>query len=90
MAPSEIFYKTHKVSQKDFLGKLREAKNEKKVKKLIKALYDDESISGRRGLMSLKDSTALVKRKVADKNRARKFAERVTGNEEGMSFQQLR
>lgn len=26
--PSELFYRTHKISQKDFLSKLRDAKNE--------------------------------------------------------------
>ena len=87
MHPSELFYKTHKISQKDFLEKLREAKSEKKVKKLIDALYDNESVSGRRGVMTLKDSIELVKRKMADKKRARRFAERITGHEEGMSYQ---
>ena len=71
------------------MSKLREAKSKKKVVKYINALYDDESVSGRRGVMSLKDSTELVKRKIADKKRARLFANRITGHEEGMSYQQL-
>ena len=53
---------------------------------MIDALYNDDSVSGRRGVMPLKDSIALVKRKMTDKDRARKFAERITGHEEGMSY----
>ena len=88
--PSELFYKTHKISQKDFLSKLRETESKESVEKLINALFDDESLSGRRGVMPLKASIALVKHKISDKKRSRKFAERISGNEEGMSFQQLR
>ena len=56
------------------------------MKALIFSLFDDESISGRRGVKPLSDSLALVKRKMADKVRKRRFAQRITGNEEGMSF----
>lgn len=58
--PSELFYKTHKISQKDFLEKLRQAESSDQVAKLINGLYKDKSVSGRRGVMSLKDGTGLV------------------------------
>lgn len=88
--PDELFYQTHKISQRDFLSKLREAGSAKKVKKLIDKLYDDDSVSGRRGVKPLSEGIALVKRKMIKKERHRKFAQRLTGHEEGMSYQQLR
>ena len=87
--PDELFYRTHKKSQKDLLTELREARDkgkEKKVRKIILALFDDDSIGGRRGIKPLKDSLALVKRKMTEKEKKRKFAQRLTGNQEGMSF----
>mmetsp|Transcript_25209 Transcript_25209/g.33763 ORF Transcript_25209/g.33763 Transcript_25209/m.33763 type:complete len:133 (+) Transcript_25209:797-1195(+) len=67
--PAELFYRTHKISQKDFLGKLRGAENDSEVQKLIMSLYDDDSISGRRGVKPLSEGIALVKRKMIDKER---------------------
>lgn len=66
--PEELFYQTHKISQKDFLAKLRDARDkkggeegERKVKKYIGRLYKDESVCGRRGVRPLKDAIGLVK-----------------------------
>ena len=66
--PSELFYQTHKISQKDLLEKLRELKesgNEQALQKAIMDLFSDDSISGRRGVKSLKDAIAYVKKRVA-------------------------
>ena len=74
--PSDLFYKTHKISQKDLLEKLRELKAAAKsssngdekaeeIQKVIMDLFSDESFSGRRGVKTLKDAIALVKKKVA-------------------------
>ena len=48
--PADLFYATHKISQADFLQKLREADE---PNALINALYEDESKSGRRGVLPL-------------------------------------
>lgn len=91
--PSELFYKTHKISQKDFLSSLREAKeanDDKKVQKLVLGLYSDDSICGRRGVKPLRDGQEIVRQKMASKVRHRRFAQKVSGNQEGMSYQQLR
>lgn len=90
MYPKELFYATHKISQSDFLDKLRSAKSKKEVKSLIDGLFDDESVSGRRGVMQLKDGVALVRKKIQLKEKHRKFAQKVSGNNEGMPFSQLR
>ena len=62
--PSELFYRTHKISQKDFLEKLRElrksSKGEEAVQETIMDLFSDESISGRRGVKSLSQGIAIV------------------------------
>ena len=69
--PADLFYRTHKITQKDFLAKLREAKNDAIVKELKDSLYDDDSICGRRGVKSVKEGVALVKTKIANKKRQR-------------------
>ena len=58
--PADMFYKTHKITQKDFLAKLRDAGSDSKVREIIDSLYDDESQCGRRGVKPLKDGIALV------------------------------
>ena len=83
--PADMFYKTHKITQKDFLAKLRDAGSDSKVREIIDSLFDDESQCGRRGVKPLKDGIALVKQKIADKKRQRRFVEKISGNEEGMS-----
>ena len=76
--PADLFYKTHRISQKDFLQKLRDAASDdpkgKKVKKLLASLYKDDSVCGRRGVKPLKESNEIVKRKIAMKAKHRKFA----------------
>ena len=76
--PADLFYKTHRISQKDFLQKLRDAAADdpksKKVKKLLNSLYKDDSVCGRRGVKPLKESNEIVKRKIATKAKHRKFA----------------
>ena len=50
--PEEHFYRTHKISQKDLLEKLRAA-SEQEREKILLELFSAESISGRRGVTSL-------------------------------------
>ena len=83
--PTELFYKTHKISQKDFLDKLRSASDAEK-KALIMGLFEDETLCGRRETKTLKEGISLVKQKIALKARQRKFASKVSGNNEGMSI----
>ena len=83
--PTELFYKTHKISQKDFLDKLRSASGAEK-KALIMGLFEDETLCGRRETKTLKEGISLVKQKIALKARQRKFASKVSGNNEGMSI----
>ena len=53
-------------------------------------MFADESISGRRGVKPLKEGVAIVKTKMASKERQRRFASKVSGNQAGMSFKELR
>jgi hypothetical protein len=39
----EVFYKTHKISRKDFAEKLENAQSEEERQRLIGELYEDES-----------------------------------------------
>ena len=50
--PEELFYRTHTISQKDLLAKLRNA-SEQEREDIILQLFSDESITGRRGVSSL-------------------------------------
>lgn len=67
--PEEMFYKTHKVTQKDFLEKLREASNDAELKDLINGLFEDDSVCGRRGVKTLRQGCDIVKSKVATRER---------------------
>lgn len=78
--PADLFYKTHKITQIDFLAKLRDAGSNVEIKKLVDSLFDDDSVCGRRGVKSLKEGVALVKKKIADKQRMKRFAQKVSGN----------
>lgn len=78
--PADLFYKTHKITQIDFLAKLRDAGSDSEVKKLVGSLFDDDSVCGRRGVKPLKDGVALVKNKIANKQRMKRFAQKVSGN----------
>ena len=63
--PDELFYKTHKISQKHFLLKLHGLRKENKkeqVSKLISTLCDDESHQGRRGVLSMTQVKSIVKK----------------------------
>ena len=51
------------------LREAREAGDSENVQTLISNLFDDDSVSGRRGVKPLSESLALVKRKMADKVR---------------------
>lgn len=72
------------------MQKLREASDENQVRKMILDLYSDESVCGRRGVKPLREGQEIVRQKMADKARHRRFAQKVSGNKEGMSYQQLR
>lgn len=78
--PADLFYKTHKITQIDFLAKLRDAGSDAEVKQLVGSLFDDDSVCGRRGVKPLKDGVALVKNKIANKQRMKRFAQKVSGN----------
>ena len=78
--PADLFYKTHEITQIDFLAKLRDAGSDAEVKKIADSLFDDDSICGRRGVKPLKDGVALVKNKIANKQRMKRFAQKVSGN----------
>ena len=81
--PAELFYKTHKITQKDLLDKLRAA-GEAEKNELIMGLFKDETLCGRRGTKTLKEGISLVKQKIALKARQRRFASKVSGNNAGM------
>ena len=51
--PEETFYRTHKISQKDLLDKLR-ASSAQEREEIILQLFEDAPMSGRRGVSSLK------------------------------------
>ena len=78
----EHFYRTHKISQNDLLEKLRAAPQQEQ-EQIILELFSAESISGRRGVMSLKESNAIMKEKIKNKERLLQFAEKYVN--EGMS-----
>ena len=82
--PDELFYKTHKISQKDFLDTLRQS-SDTMAKSHILGLFEDETLCGRRGTKPLKEGAALVKQKIAMKLRQRRFATKISGSQEGMS-----
>ena len=91
--PEQLFYDTHRISQKDFLDSLREAKQSgdtDKVEQLIIKLFTDETKCGRRGVKTLKDTYDLLAKKEQNKERMSQFALKISNNEEGMSFKQLR
>lgn len=83
--PEELFYRTHKITQKDFLAKLQQSSEPDAC---IRALFDDDAQSGRRGVLSMSDF--LKRREKRDKNKerlhsfVRKFAN------EGMSTQEIK
>lgn len=91
----DLFYKTHKVSRSDFLAQLKEA-DESKRDDLIMGLYDDPAHQGRRGILPLKDSLNIVRKKIDDKQRFIKFAEKFGGAQEvarkvpGASYQSFK
>ena len=54
--PQDLFYRTHKISQKDLLTTLRELHqqgDQAALDRRISALFDDDCVSGRRGVLSL-------------------------------------
>jgi len=56
---------------------------------LIDALFDDASHgTGRRGVIGLKKSVEIVKKKMRNKDKMRQFAKKFT--DEGLSNQELR
>lgn len=74
--PEDVFYKTHKITRKDFLNKLDKASSNEEREKLILSLYDDDMTRGRRGVLSLKEALKLTDRKVEDREKFTKFAEK--------------
>jgi len=89
--PSDLFYKTHKISQPDFLAKLRTARDSgkpEKVEKYILSLFKDESQTGRRGVRSLDSSINITKKKMNDKRKERSFVNKFA--DEGMSTKEIR
>lgn len=54
--PQDLFYRTHKISQKDLLATLRQLKqqgDQEALDQRISALFDDDCVSSRRGVLSL-------------------------------------
>ena len=70
----EKFYKTHKISRKDFIEKLEASKTHEEKDQIIMKLYEDESIKGRRGVLPLEESLRIIRGKIEDKERFMKFA----------------
>jgi hypothetical protein len=84
--PDDLFYKTHKITVKDLLDKV-DASSE--PKELLNKLFDDASHStGRRGVLNMKKSVELVKRKLRNKDKMRSFAKKFT--DEGLTNQELK
>lgn len=84
--PDDLFYKTHKISTKDFLEKLETSSDKKQA--LLQLFEDESHKTGRRGVSSVKQSVELVKKKMRNKEKMVKFAKKFT--EEGLTHQEIR
>lgn len=82
--PEELFYRTHKITQKDFLAKLRQGNPEA----AINAMYDDECKSGRRGVLSMAEFQKKREKRDKDKERMQQFVRKLTN--EGMSTHEIK
>jgi hypothetical protein len=82
--PSDLFYRTHKITQKDLLNKLRQGNAEA----TIEALFDDEALSGRRGVLSLAEFQKRREKQNKNKERLQSFVRKFEN--EGMSTQEIK
>ena len=86
MYPDALFYKTHKISTSDFIQKVEQSAE---PLKLIDELFDDESHgTGRRGVMSVRKSVAVVQKKMRNKDRLLNFARKFS--DEGLTKSELK
>jgi hypothetical protein len=75
----ESFYKTHKISRSDFLTKLERSQSAEEREQLIISLFEDDSKEGRRGVLDLERASRIIQKKLDDKERFIKFAEKFGG-----------
>ena len=61
----ETFYKSFKLSRQEFLQKIENAKDSKKLTQVLDIVYEGKVDFGRRGVMSLNESNKIHKRKLA-------------------------
>lgn len=61
----ETFYKSFKLSRQEFLQKIENAKDSKKLTQVLDIVYKGKVDFGRRGVMSLNESNKIHKRKLA-------------------------
>lgn len=80
--PEDLFYKTHKISRKDFIDQLKSATTDQQEQMIMK-LYEDDSQQGRRGVLTVEESVVIVKKKMEDKDRFIKFAQKF-GRDSGL------
>jgi hypothetical protein len=62
-----MFYKTHKISRKDFLSKLEAASSDQAREDLLLSLYDDAAQQGRKGTLNLSKAVKIIRKKVDDR-----------------------
>ena len=83
------FYECFKISRKDFVEKLDNAKDEKKLTQILDIVYKGQKQFGRRGVLSLKASTDILKQKIKQRERETKFAQKF-GQNVGMTSREFR
>lgn len=84
--PADLFYQTHKITQKDFLETLRTSSADE-VAKQIDKLFEDPVVGGRRGVKSLKQANERQNQIIEKRQKMQKFVRKFTS--EGMSHREI-